>query len=198
MNSRVQPVVEEMARHRGLFERLCLSLTREELGAAVPDSPWTVHGYIAHLCTIDSLIAAWFSAMVGIGDVPPPEVPPQQPFDIDEWNEAIVGKRTGAPLAALLAEAARYRERFVRALAAMTDAHLDSSVPFGGDRKVIDLPPTTVRLEDLILAIALHDPTHAQDILRAIPGRGNDALVKEWLAAVDFSRVPADVAAGRV
>src|SRR2546426_9132808 len=104
MNVRAQPVLEEMGRPRVQFERFCRSLTPEELEAPVPGSPWTVHGYIAPLCPIDSLIAFWFSAMVGIGDVPPPDVPPpdvppSRPFDIDEWNEAIVAARAGTALA---------------------------------------------------------------------------------------------------
>src|SRR2546426_9355882 len=115
MNVRAQPVLEEMGRHRVQFERFCRSLIPEELEAPVPGSPLTVHVYIAHLCTIDSLIAFWFSAMVGIGDVPPPDVPPSQPFDIDEWNEAIVAARAGTALAGLLDEATRYRERYARA-----------------------------------------------------------------------------------
>src|SRR2546425_8821430 len=108
MNLRVQPILEEMARHRVQFDEFCRSLNPQELEAPVPGSPWTVHGYIAHICTIDSLIAPWFSAMVGISDVPPPGVAPPQPFDIDEWNEAMVAARVGTPLAGLLDEATRH------------------------------------------------------------------------------------------
>ena len=73
-----------------------------------------------------------------------------------------------ASLDDLFAEAARHREHYVRVVSALSDAQLDMMIPFGGDRKVIDLPPTQVRLEDLLWAIALHDPNHTQDILRAI------------------------------
>jgi hypothetical protein len=60
---------------------------------------------------------------------------------------------------------------------------------------VIDLPATTVRLEDLLWAIALHDPNHTQDILRALPHREPD--VRDWLASADFQRVPEEITARR-
>lgn len=196
MNSRIQPIIEETARHRVRFEAFCRSLSAEELAASVPDTAWAVHGYIAHLCTIDSLVSPFFAPMVGIADIPPPDPLPPVPFDIDEWNEAIVPRRAGASLDQLFEEAARHRANYVRVLAALSDAHLDAMIPFGGDRKVIDLPATTVRLEDLCWAIALHDGNHTQDILRALPQRAQD--VREWLASVDFGRVPEEITARRV
>ena len=161
----------------------------------MPGAPWTVHGYIAHLATIDSLVAPFMAPLVAITDIPRPEVPPPAPFDIDEWNEAIVPQRADASLDELLAEAARHRTEYVRVLSALTDTQLEMMIPFGGDRKVIDLPPTQVRLEDLLWAIALHDPNHTQDILRAIPHREPD--VRDWLASCDFGRVPEEITARR-
>lgn len=184
-----------MARHREQFEAFCRSLSTEELTTMVPGAPWTVHGYIAHLATIDSLISPAFARFVGISDIPAPEVPPPTPFDIDDWNEEIVPKREGATVEALLDEAARHRANYVRVLSALSDTQLEMMVPFGGDRKVIDLPPTTVKLEDLCWGIALHDPNHTQDILRALPHRQSD--VREWLASVDFGRVPEAITARR-
>ena len=186
-----------MASHRRRFEAFASSLTAEELARQVPGTPWTVHGYLAHLCTVDALIAALFAPFVGLFDIARPEVPPPQPFDIDDWNAAMVDRRIRAPVADLLAEAARHRASYERVLAAMTDAQLDAMVPFGGDRKTIDLPPTTVRLEGLLTSIALHDPNHLQDILRALPERAAEPAVKDWLATVDFSRVPEEIAARR-
>ncbi len=184
-----------MARHREQFEAFCRSLSPDELATRVPETPWSVHGYIAHLCTIDSLISPFFGAMAGITDIPPPVPAPPVPFDIDEWNEAIVPRRAGASLDELFEAAARHRANYVRVLQALPDARLDMMVPFGGDRKVIDLPATTVRLEDLLWAIALHEPNHTQDILRALPQREPD--VREWLASVDFARVPEEITARR-
>ncbi len=185
--------MEEMARHRTCF--VCRSLSPEELSTRVPETPWTVHGYVAHLCTIESLISPFFGRFVGITDIPPPDPPPPTPFDIDEWNEAIVPTRADAPLDGLFAEAAAHRANYVRVFEALSDTHLDAMVPFGGDRKAIDLPATMVRLEDLCWAIAIHDPSHTQDILRALPHREPD--VREWLASVDFDRVPGEITARR-
>jgi hypothetical protein len=193
--SRVQPIIEEQAQHREKFEAFCRSLTPEELTTPVPGSPWTVHDYIAHLATIDLLIARFMAPLVGITDVPAPEVPPPSPFDIDEWNEAIVPLRVGASVDELFEEAAEHRAQFVRVMSALSDQQLEMMIPFGGDRKVIDLPATTVRLGDLLTTIAMHDPNHTQDILRALPQREPD--VQEWLASVDFSRTPEEIAARR-
>jgi Mycothiol maleylpyruvate isomerase N-terminal domain len=192
---RTAAILDEQARHRAEFEAFCRSLTPDELATPVPGTPWTVHGYIAHLATIDSLIAPFMAPMAGIADVPRPEIPPPSPFDIDEWNEAIVPLRADAPLEGLLEEAARNRANYERVLSALTEPQLDIMVPFGGDRKVVDLPPTQVRLEELLWAIALHDPNHTQDILRALPQREPD--VREWLASCDFARVPEEITARR-
>jgi hypothetical protein len=192
---RAQAILEEQARHRWEFERFCRSLTQQERSEQVPGTPWTVHEYIAHLATIDSLIVPFLAPLAGITDVHPPEVPPPSPFDIDEWNEAMVPLRAGTSVDELLAEAANHRSQYVRVLSALSDEQLDMMVPFGGDRKVIDLPPTQVRLEDLLWAIALHDPNHTQDILRAVPHRQAD--VRDWLASSNFARVPEEITARR-
>jgi len=192
---RIQPILEEQARHRAEFETFCRSLSSEELATPVPDAPWTVHGYIAHLATIDALIAPFLAPLVGITDVPRPEVPPPSPFDIDEWNEEIVPLRDGASIDELLAEAAKTRAEFVRVLLALSDQQLDMMIPFGGDRKVIDLPATTVKLDDLLWAIALHDPNHTTDILRALPARKPD--LNDWLASVDLDSVSEEIRARR-
>lgn len=140
--------------------------------------------------------AGFFGPFVGITDIPPLDVPPPSPFDIDEWNETIVAKRADASVNDLPAEAALHRANYVRILQAIPDAQLDAMIPFGGDRKVIDLPATTVRLEDLLWSIALHDPRHAADMQRALPHREPD--LREWLASADFARVPAAINDRRV
>ena len=192
---RAQAILDEQAQHRARFEGFCRSLTDEELAEQVPGTPWAVHGYVAHLATIDSLISPFLAPLVGIRDVPRAELPPPVPFDIDEWNDAMVPLRARAAVEQLLSEAGRHRAEYVRVLSMLSDEQLDMMIPFGGDRKVIDLPPTQVRLEDLLWAIALHDPNHTQDMLRAIPQREGD--VHDWLTSSDFARIPEEITARR-
>jgi hypothetical protein len=193
---RTDGIIQEMAEHRRRFEAFCRSLTADELATQVPGAPWTVRGYIAHLATIDALLVRFFGPTVGITDTPPLDVAPPSPFDIDEWNETVVPLRDGLSVDELLSEAARHRANYECILHAIPDDRLDMMIPFGGDRKVIDLPPTKVRLEDLLWSIALHDPNHTRDIVRALPHREPD--VREWFEATDFDRVPAEITARRV
>lgn len=197
MTTRTRLVIDELARHRAQFEYLCHSLTSDELRATIPGSHWTVRDYVAHLCTIDALIANAFAPMVGRTS-PAPDVPLPQPFDIDDWNETVVRKREGASMDALLAEAAGHRAEMAAAIALMTDEDLDRIIPYGGDRKATGLAPTQVRFGGLLWGIAIHDPTHTRDIVRALPERGEQAWVKEWLDSTSDLLVDAGVKEQRV
>ncbi|GIW16944.1 DinB family protein [Tepidiforma sp.] len=197
MNIRVQLVIDEFERHRRQFAHLCRSLTAEELGAVVPGSHWTVKDYIAHLCTIDGLIVPRWAAMVG-QQAPLPDTPIPNPFDIDDWNEAAVRSRRDRSIEELLEEAALHRERLLRAVAEFTDAHLDQEILYGGDRKVLNIPPSRVRFGGLLWGVAIHEPTHTRDILRALPRRAEEPWVREWLASVSDSLIPQGVREQRV
>src|SRR5438093_10695775 len=61
---RVQAILDEQAQHRARLEGFCRSLTEQELAEQGPGTPWTVHGYIAHLATIDSLIVPFLAPLV--------------------------------------------------------------------------------------------------------------------------------------
>ncbi|MGH2634203.1 MAG: DinB family protein [Tepidiformaceae bacterium] len=197
MNPRARLVIDELARHRVQFESVVRSLSATELGTAVPGTPWSVQDYVAHLCTIDALIASGFGGMVGV-TVPPPDVPVPQPFDIDDWNEEAVRQRRGATVDQLLDEAASHRANIVEMVGKMTDAHLDMVIPYGGDRKALGIPATPVRFGGLLWGIAIHDPTHTGDILRALPARAAEPAVAEWLASVNDSLIPQGVREQRV
>jgi len=197
MNMRVQLVIDEFNRHRRQFEHLCRQLTPEELQRTVPGSHWTVKDYIAHLCTIDGLIVPRFAAMVG-QQAPLPDTPIPNPFDIDDWNEAAVRSRAERGIEELLAEAATHRERLLRAVAEFTDAHLDQEILYGGDRKALGIPPSKVRFGGLLWGVAIHDPTHTRDILRALPHRAEEPWIQEWLGSVSDALVPQGVREQRV
>jgi hypothetical protein len=141
------------------------------------------------------LINPWLGAMVGVA-VPLPEVAPPSPFDLDDWNEAIVATRRGRPIEEIFEEAAANRERYAEVIGRLTDEQLDMRVPFGGDRRAVDLPPVMVPLINLLTGIALHDPMHTRDMFRALSERRGD--VAEWLNGVDMSRMDPEMAARRV
>ena len=198
MNPRTTLIIDELARHRTQFEHLCRSLTNDELAAHIPGSHWSVKDYIAHLATIDGLIANNFSPLVGLS-APPPDVPYPKPFDLDEWNESAVRARATLSVEALLGEAAGHRANMAAAIAKMTDADLDRVIPYGGDRKTLGpLPRSNVRFGGLLWAIAIHDPTHTQDIIRALPARASEPWLSEWLGSVNDSIVPEGVKEQRV
>lgn len=197
MNPRVRLVIDEFARHRTQFETLCRALTPSELVTPIPGSHWTVRDYIAHLCTIDGLIVPGFAAQVG-QSAPLPNVPFPNPFDIDDWNNSAVRARADASIEDLLAEAAVHREWMVRAIAEFTDAHLDNIIDYGGDRKTLNLPKSKVRFGGLLWGIAIHEPTHTRDIIRALPERGKEPWIAEWLGSVNDSLIPAGVKEQRV
>jgi hypothetical protein len=172
-------------------------LTPPELHTPIPGSHWTVKDYIAHLCTIDGLIVPGFAAQVG-QQAPLPDVPFPNPFDIDEWNESAVRAREDASIDDLLAEAAVHRERLVSAIAGFTDEHLDRIIDYGGDRKSLNLPKSKVRFGGLLWGIAIHDPTHTRDILRALPRRADEPWIAEWVSSVSDALVPQGVREQRV
>lgn len=197
MNLRARLVIDELARHRVQFESFVRSLTPEELATPIPDSHWTVRDYVVHLCTIDSLIAAGFSPMVG-KSAPDPVAPRGEKFDIDDWNDASVATLEGASVEEILAEGARHRANMAAAIEGMTDANLDMIIPYGGDRKSLNLQPSMIRFGGLLWGIAIHDPTHTQDILRALPARAEEPAITEWLASVNDSLIPQGVREQRV
>jgi uncharacterized damage-inducible protein DinB len=198
MNPRTRLIIDELARHRAQFEHLCRSLSAQELGTAIPGSHWTVKDYIAHLATIDGLIANNFSPIVGLA-APGPDTPYPSPFDIDDWNEAAVRSRAGKGIDELLAEAAIHRANMTAAIALLTDADLDRVIDYGGDRRTLGpLPKSKVRFGGLLWAIAIHDPNHTGDILRALPQRAAEPWIQEWLASTSDAPVPEGVKEQRV
>lgn len=196
MNPRVQLIIDELRRHRRQFEVFCRSLNDEELATQAPGSPWAVRDYIAHLATIDGLIAVGFQGFSGQDGAPAMDIPVPSPFDIDDWNGAAVEARSGLPVEDLLAEAARHREDMERVFSAVGDDRLDMPIPYG-TRRASGLPDVPVPLREILWAISLHDPTHTGDILRALPHRAEEPAVKEWLASAPVNTVHPDIAARR-
>ena len=135
--------------------------------------------------------------MVGL-NFAPPDVPCPDPFDIDDWNEAAVRARADRDMDGLLAEAAAHRANMAAAIERMEDSHLDLIIQYGGDRKSLNLPKSQVRFGGLLWGIAIHDPTHTQDIVRALAHRARESWIVEWLGSVSDGLVSAGVREQRV
>lgn len=189
MNSRLAPLIERVKDHRRQFERFARSLSEEELARPVPQSDWIVKDYISHLATIDLTVREWFRTLA-TGEAPPPgtEKPSERPaFDIDAWNNRQVAKRRDAPVEAILEEAAANRAELLLIMDQFSDATLDADIPFPGDA---NRKASSINFGGYLVAWATHDPAHALDMLRALPGRRDEPALKEWLDGVTFESWP--------
>ena len=177
----MQDFLDQTSRHRAAFEQFCLSLTEEELARPVPRSAWDVKAYIAHLGTIDTTVRTWFERLLGDGgaaQAPTADGASGRAFDIDRWNEAQVAARADWSLEQILEEMRSNRAALDAVVARFTPEVLDGEMHFPGDR---DRPPAQVHVGGYLQALALHDPAHALDMLRALPEKADDPELADWL-----------------
>ena len=179
---RGQATIASLADHRARLERFARSLTADELARPVPDSTWTVADFVAHVATLDAAYLGWFTALAGEPDRGHHRGSPG--FDVDRFNESAVTERRGRSVDAILAEAAAVRARLVEVIERFTDAQLDVTIRFGGDRK---RPPVDVPLGQFLIGWARHDAIHVADMLKALPERRQDAEIAGWLARPDVA-----------
>lgn len=185
MDQRVETFLAASAAHRQRFEAYCRSLTADELAAPVPESIWTVKSYIAHLATIDSVVIDWFSTLVRAQQaaVPQPQagVDAHAGFDVDRWNEAHVAARADWSVERILDEMAENRAALNEVVERFTSEVVDGRMYFPGDR---DRPPTELAVASYLVGLAMHDPIHVLDMLRALPHRNADKELTEWLEPI--------------
>lgn len=172
MSTPVQAVIEKANANRATYEAFCRSLSEAELVAPVPDTPWRVRDYIAHLASIDIYVADWFEH-VNRSERFRTANQDGTPFNIDVWNQARVNERAEAGVEELLAEAAQHRARLWRAVESMPEEVLAASFNFRGSE--------TSYLRYLQLWTA-HDPAHTLDMLRGLPPERR-IPVDSWLAS---------------
>lgn len=176
MVPRVRDVVETATLERDRFSRFCRSLTDDELGRIVPGSTWRVKDFINHVATLDGPYAGWFTALID-GDTGDPHRGTPD-FDVDEFNEGAVTARRDRSMDEMLDEAERGRATLIAAFDRLTDAQLDATIRFGGDRK---RPPRHLPLGQFLQGWVRHDAIHAADMLKALPERRFDQAVVSWL-----------------
>ena len=177
MVPRVQAVVDTIADQRRRFERFCRSLSDEELARPVPGSDWTVKDFISHVATLDGPYAGWFAALAGPG-TPGGLHRGSLHFDVDEFNREAVAQRRGRSVEELLVEAAQARAALIAELMRLTDAQLDATSRFGGDRK---RPPVHMSLARFLQGWTRHDAIHVADMLKALPERRAHPELHAWL-----------------
>ncbi len=185
MDKRVETFLATSAAHRQRFEAFCRCLTAEELAAAVPQSIWTVKGYIAHLATIDVVVTDWFSTLASAQQAAVAQhqagADAHTGFDVDDWNEAHVAARTDWSVDQILDEMAQNRATLNTVVERFTTDVVDSDMFFPGDR---ERPPTELPVANYLVGLALHDPIHVLDMLRALPHRAADHELATWLDSV--------------
>jgi hypothetical protein len=172
MDAQLTPVIEEADANRAFYEEFCRSLTPSQLAAMVPDSPWRVKDYLAHLASIDIYVGEWFEHTADGRRWRPNNSEDGSPFNIDTWNGARIDERYDASVDELLEEAAELRAKLWATVDRFTPEVLAQQFNFRG-RDI-----TFLRYLQLWTA---HDPAHSADMLRAIP-EAKDARVSAWLA----------------
>jgi uncharacterized damage-inducible protein DinB len=174
----ISRIAQQFRDNRDRFEAFCRSLSDEELSRPVPDSDWTVKDFIAHLGTLDTELIRWFEAVREGTTDEPARSADGSPFDVDNWNNAIVADRNEWSLDQIFDEAASNRERLLASLEKLDDAKIEQTVHFPGDNK---RPPADVPFKLFLLGLARHDPIHVADMLKALPERADDAGLRAWL-----------------
>ena len=177
MEAAVQAVMRDAAAHREQFAAFSRSLADEQLQAPIAGATWVAKDYIAHLATIDIWVNEWFEHQAD-GRPWRPTGEGGEAFSIDTWNEARIDERRNATIGELLAEAAEHRARLTRTVDRFAPAVLDASFEFHNQ--------TITFLRYLQLWTA-HDPAHATDMLKAMPGFSPNAAASDWLTRAGFA-----------
>jgi hypothetical protein len=179
MGDTSERVIEAIEENRRRFEAFCFGLTGEQLDRPVPDSTWVVRDFAAHLATLDPPFTRWFDGLARGNAVLDGRIDADgAPFDIDQYNDAVVAERRSWPLSKVFEEAAENRRALVAALRALDDEQASRPMHFAGDNK---RGPGTIPLNLFLAGWAQHDPIHVADMLKALPELADDADIRAWL-----------------
>jgi hypothetical protein len=160
---RVQTVIDRIVSERQRFVDWIRSVPDDQWSNTSPEGIWQARDYVAHLASIDPLLAEWFRAL----QRSEPGIGADTTFSIDEWNEQRILERRAHTIHELLDEMAASRVDLIAALADFTDEQLDRVIRFGGDSK---RAPRDIPLHLYLGFWAFHDRWHMEDARRAIAG----------------------------
>jgi len=174
----VAGIIGSIRDHRVKFERLCRSLSEEELARPVPDSTWIVKDFVSHLGTLDPELARTFEAAAAGRPEDAARNADGTPFDLDGYNDAQVAERRDWPLERILEEAAGKRAALIETLERFTDEDVSRVMHFQGDAK---RSPANLPLKAFLMGWSLHDPIHVADMLKALPDRADEPELAAWV-----------------
>ncbi len=172
-------VIATIEKERTRFEEWCRTLSNEELERMVPpDDKWSVKDFAAHLGTLDTELIRWFEGVIAGEPNQPVRNLDGTQFDIDDWNDGVVGPRHGWTLDQIFEEASANRVKLTETIRKLTEEHVNTITRFAGDNK---RPPAEIPLKLFLLGWAHHDAIHVADMLKALPEQVDDPELKEWL-----------------
>jgi len=172
------PVLDAVRENRARFEAFCRSLDEGELDRPVPESTWLVRDFIAHLDTFDVVMTHWLQDVARGVEAALGGATPDNPWDVDAFNDTQVLTRRTWPIDQVLIEAAQNRVKVIEAIESLAGPQLDLVMHFSGDTK---RPGGEIALRRFLAGWAQHDPIHAADMLRALPERADDAALRDWI-----------------
>ncbi len=131
----IDRLTDKFRTNRERFEAFCRSLSDEELERPVPDSTYRVKDFASHLATLDTELVRWFEAVRQGRSDEATRSADGSPFDVDQFNDAVVAERRDWSLDQIFEEAAANREHMLAALEALDDEAIERTVHFPGDNK---------------------------------------------------------------
>jgi len=174
----IDRLTDKFRTNRERFEAFCRSLSDEELERPVPDSTYRVKDFASHLATLDTELVRWFEAVRQGRSDEATRSADGSPFDVDQFNDAVVAERRDWSLDQIFEEAAANREHMLAALEALDDEAIERTVHFPGDNK---RSSADVPFKLFLYGLTRHDPIHVADMLKALPERADDPELKAWL-----------------
>src|SRR5207249_10689338 len=109
----IERLVQQFRSNRERFEAFCRSLTEEQLERPVPDSTYRVKDFASHLAALDTELVRWFEAVRQVRSVEATRSADGSPFDVDQFNDAVVAERRDWSLDQIFEEAAANREHML-------------------------------------------------------------------------------------
>jgi hypothetical protein len=160
---RAQQAIDKLAEERRRFVEWVRGVPADQWTNTADGGMWQAKDYVAHLASIDPLLTALMRIFQSGGETG--RGSDGRPFSIDDWNEKqILGLRDRS-IDDLLADLEKHRADLNTAIADFTDAQLDTTFHFGGDKS---RSPRDLSVAEFLSGLVYHDRWHTEDARRAL------------------------------